>query len=175
MQFDPFFYMWRSVSAGFYYKEGKLEEALEENRKALELNPYNIGGYWTYFDIYVKQDEDLKAIETLEKIMLMDTLTVKNATLVKGIYNKSGMDGLFNWLIELVLKNANPNPMNLAEWYAILDKKDESLDWLEKAYKEHRPNIPRINNNPRFDNLRTEPRFQAIIKKMGLSEYQIPK
>jgi hypothetical protein len=33
--------------------------------------------------------------------------------------------------------------------------------------------IPRIYNSPNFDNLRSEPEFQAIIKKMGLSEYKI--
>jgi len=37
--------------------------------------------------------------------------------------------------------------------------------------KENLTNLPEINNNPDFDNVRSEPRFQAIIKKMRLSEY----
>jgi hypothetical protein len=53
-------------------------------------------------------------------------------------------------------------------------KKEAALDWLEKAFKASLPDLPFINSNPDFDSLRSEPRFQAIIKKMGLSEYQKP-
>jgi TolB-like protein len=171
MELDPLFFMWHSVSSMLYYNEGKLNESLDECRKTLELEPNYLSIYWTYFNVYIKQDENLKAIETLQKIMLMDTLTARNANMVKDIYNKSGMNGIFEWLIELELKSADPSPMSLARWYAILDKKDESLDWLEKAFDEHQPSIPRININPDFDIVRSEPRFQAMIKKMGLSEY----
>ncbi len=171
MELDPLFFMWHSVSSMLYYNEGKLNESLDECRKTLELEPNYLSIYWTYFYVYIKQDENLKAIETLQKIMPMDTLTARNANMVKDIYNKSGMNGIFEWLIELELKSADPSPMSLARWYANLDKKDESLDWLEKAFDEHQPTIPRINNNPDFDIVRSEPRFQAMIKKMGLSEY----
>jgi TolB-like protein len=171
MKLDPLFFMWHSVSSMLYYNEGKLNESLDECRKTLELEPNYLSIYWTYFYVYIKQDENLKAIETLQKIMPMDTLTARNANMVKDIYNKSGMNGIFEWLIELELKSADPSPMSLARWYANLDKKDESLDWLEKAFDEHQRSIPRINNNPDFDIVRSEPRFQAMIKKMGLSEY----
>ncbi len=171
MELDPLFFMWHSSSSTLYYHEGKLNESLDECRKTLELEPNYLNIYWTYFYVYIKQDENLKAIETLQKIMPMDTLTARNANMVKDIYNKSGMNGIFEWLIELELKSADPSPMSLAIWYANLDKKDESLDWLEKAFDEHYRSIPRINNNPDFDIVRSEPRFQAMIKKMGLSEY----
>jgi len=42
---------------------------------------------------------------------------------------------------------------------------------LEKAFENPPPGFANINNDPDLDNLRSEPRFQAIIKKMGLSEY----
>jgi hypothetical protein len=42
---------------------------------------------------------------------------------------------------------------------------------LEKALEENVTYLPGINNDHDFDILRSEPRFQAIIKKMGLSEY----
>ena len=90
----------------------------------------------------------------------------------KDVYNKSGMKVIFDWLIELQLKKPEPNPLMIAGWYTNLDKKDEALNWLENAFEKHISRIPRINNNPDFDNLRSEPRFQAMIKKMGLSGYQ---
>jgi hypothetical protein len=47
----------------------------------------------------------------------------------------------------------------------------EALNWLEKALEEHISALPNINNNSDFDKLHSEPRFQTIIKKMGLSKY----
>jgi len=171
MELDPLFFMWHSVSSMLYYNEGKLNESLDECRKTLELEPNYLSIYWTYFYVYIKQDENLKAIETLQKIMPMDTLTARNANMVKDIYNKSGMNGIFEWLIELELKNPEPDPLTIAIWYAKMNKKDEALNWLEKAFEKRPPGIPRINTNPDFDNLRSEPRFLAIIEKLGLSEY----
>lgn len=39
---------------------------------------------------------------------------------------------------------------------------------MEKRY----PDLPGINCDMDFEELRDEPRFQALIKKMGLSDYQ---
>jgi len=95
--------------------------------------------------------------------------------LAKDIYNRTGINGLWNWLLELELKRSTPDPGTLATRYAAVGKKKEALYWLEKYFDSKAINLPRINNNPRFEILRSEPRFQAIINKMGLSEYQIPE
>jgi len=170
LELDPFFPMVNSLSGLFYYNEGKYEESLDEYRKVHELDPDNIRAYWKCFNIYLLQGENLKAVEALQKIMLMDTSTVRNVTVVKDVYNKSGVSGLLNWLIESELKNPKISPVSLASWYAIINRKEEALEWLEKAMEERSPSIPRINNDPVFDNLRSEPGFKAIIKKMGLSD-----
>ena len=102
--------------------------------------------------------------------MSIDTSATKYAIVVKEVYFKSGLDSVFNWLIELELKR-KPEPVTIARWYAMLGNKDKALNWLEKAFEERASEIPRIYSDPDFDNLRWEPRFQAIIEKMGLSEY----
>ena len=43
-----------------------------------------------------------------------------------------------------------------------------ALDWLEKAYADRDPNTPSIGCNPMFDSVRTDPRFQALLRKMNL-------
>ena len=43
-----------------------------------------------------------------------------------------------------------------------------ALDCLEKAYEQRDPNVPYANCFPVYDPLRAEPRFQALLRKMGL-------
>jgi hypothetical protein len=75
----------------------------------------------------------------------------------------------------LELKGSTPSPGDLATSYAIVGKKEKALYWLEKYFDTQSIFLPRINNDPDFEILRPEPRFQAIINKMGLSDYQTPK
>jgi hypothetical protein len=98
-------------------------------------------------------------------------MNAKYANIVKEVYDKSGTKGLLNLLIEVELNNSNPSPYRLAHLYAFLGKNEEALDYLDKVMEEKYPQILRINSNPDFDNLRSEPRFVALIEKMGLSDY----
>ena len=179
LELDPSSKLFLQLSAYLYYHEGRLNESLDDCRKMLEIDNEYRPAYWRYFYDYVRQGENLKAVEALQKIMLLDTLNIKYANVVKEVYSNSGINGIFSWLIEWQLKKAPftdfaETSLTIASWYAKLEKKDKALDWIEKSLKEPPPSLPRINNNPDFDNLRSEPRFQVLIKKMGLSEYQKP-
>jgi serine/threonine-protein kinase len=52
--------------------------------------------------------------------------------------------------------------------YTRAGKKDEALEWLEKAYQAHDPNMPYISVDPIFDSLRDDPRFMALLRRMNL-------
>jgi tetratricopeptide (TPR) repeat protein len=182
LELDPFSTAINGTSALLYYNEGKINESLEACRKTLEISSDYIWAYWHSFYVYARQGDDSKAVEALQQFLLRDTMTVKIASSMKEVYSKSGMNGLLNWLIQIQLKNPSAD-LYVAKWYAMLDKKEEALDRLEKAMKARLSGItgmnslpdeiPRIFNSPDFNNLRSEKRFKAIIKKMGLSDYSV--
>jgi TolB-like protein len=172
LELDPFSLALNVTSALYYYNEGKFNESLDACRKALLINPDFDNTYMICFFNYVKQGEDIKASEILQQLMLRDTLTREIANVIKEVYSKSGINGLFGLLIELELHKTKSSPTAIAWGYAILGKKEETLNWLEKAMKEHTTNLPRINNNIDFNFLRSDPRFVSILKQMGLSDLQ---
>ncbi len=51
-----------------------------------------------------------------------------------------------------------------------LGEKDKALDWLEKSYEEQDGASWHLKVDPSYDPLRTEPRFQALLKKAGLDK-----
>lgn len=48
-------------------------------------------------------------------------------------------------------------------------KHDQTLDWLEKAYEAHDPNMPYLSVDPIFDDLRDNPRVQDLLRKLNLT------
>ena len=54
-----------------------------------------------------------------------------------------------------------------AEAYIGLGEKDEAMSWLERAYEEHDQWMVYIKSYPGWDALRSEPRFQALVRRMN--------
>ncbi len=59
-------------------------------------------------------------------------------------------------------------PFDVALVYAGLGDKAQALEWLGKAYEDHSQWFVWIKVDPRFDTLRGEPRFQDLLRRMGL-------
>jgi TolB-like protein len=57
---------------------------------------------------------------------------------------------------------------NRAHYLAHLGQTEEALEALEEALEAHIPFLPWINVNPDFDGIRSEPRFQALLRRMNL-------
>jgi len=49
-----------------------------------------------------------------------------------------------------------------------LGEEDLTLEWLEKSLGRREPFMVRLNVDPSFDSLRSNPRFRTMLKKMNL-------
>ena len=66
----------------------------------------------------------------------------------------------------LSLKGYVP-PFNLALVYLGLGDRARALDYLEQAYDVNSQWMPYLRGDRTFDSLRSEPRFQALMKKLN--------
>ena len=57
---------------------------------------------------------------------------------------------------------------DFASVYVSLGEIDKSLDLLERAYSERSNDIIMLTSNPMWKNLRSNPRFIALLEKVGL-------
>ena len=55
----------------------------------------------------------------------------------------------------------------MARLYAALGKQDEALRWLETAYRERAALMVCLKTDPGFDDLRPDPRFQNVLRRMN--------
>ncbi|HET9532008.1 MAG TPA: hypothetical protein VFQ92_16730 [Blastocatellia bacterium] len=60
------------------------------------------------------------------------------------------------------------SPYNIALIYNALEMRDNALRWLEKAYEQRDPKMTFLKVEPKWNNLRNEPRFIDLMKRMKL-------
>ena len=153
-----------------FYFSRQYDKAIEQFKKALNLDPTfpNAHGYMGLCYIQKGMYED--AIAELLEDMTLEGIDPKLIAEAQNIYATSGIKGVFLMSLSDLKKaseQAYVDPISLAGLYAFLDEKDQAFEWLEKAYEERSPMLVYITD-PLYDNIRSDPRFKAILKKMGL-------
>jgi TolB-like protein/DNA-binding winged helix-turn-helix (wHTH) protein len=89
------------------------------------------------------------------------------------IYERAGVAAMLRWLVKDVEQgNATGDfysrSAQVARWYAELDDKEKAFAWLEKAYQEHDPWLPMELAESEFERLKSDPRFQDLLRRIGL-------
>jgi len=65
-------------------------------------------------------------------------------------------------------KRTYVSPWLFAMIYPDLGEKEEALKWLEKCYERREHDLVFLNVWPMFDNLRTDPRYQDLMRRVGI-------
>jgi len=85
-------------------------------------------------------------------------------------YAEGGYPGAMRRAAELLAARSSKtyvSPTFVAELYFHAGEKDLALQWLEKAFQVREPNLPYIGA-PEYDGLRSDPRFQNLLRRMNL-------
>ncbi len=58
-------------------------------------------------------------------------------------------------------------PKDIADLYVEAGENTKALEWFEKGFEAHDPTLPFISWT-QYDSLRSEPRYQALLRRMNL-------
>jgi TolB-like protein len=61
------------------------------------------------------------------------------------------------------------SPYNVARVYGAIDDKQRALEWLERAYQEHNPDLIELTREPSFASLRSDAKFRELMSRVGWS------
>ncbi len=73
-------------------------------------------------------------------------------------------------LKELIAKNAGDSAYQVADVYAWRGEKDKAFEWLERAYQQRDSGLNGLAYDPLLTGLQSDPRYDALLKKLGLSD-----
>ena len=161
--------LWHSC---FYYvREGRYDKALEESNKLFYLNKDEEAYYRRNFKIWLLQDRMPEAVETYAKVWNLH-FPNDNTNFIDKIYKEDGKEGFIGFVINNYKKisNIDDQPeLKIAELYAFINEKDSAKVYLEKSFG-NEASCARIKDDPFFRDLKSDPLFIALLRKMNLAE-----
>jgi serine/threonine protein kinase/tetratricopeptide (TPR) repeat protein len=170
LKLDPFNPLIQSLYAMDLMYVRRYDEVIQLLRKTLETSPMEPVALSTIRSAYHQKkmyDEALEAWRlSFEARGDREAIQALNRGRAEGGYSRA-LQSLAEMLIERS-KTSYVTPWQVATLYTRAGLKEEALNWFDKAYSAHDPNMPYLSIDPIFDELRDQPRFQAILKRMGL-------
>jgi tetratricopeptide (TPR) repeat protein len=166
-ELDPEGIPWRSAGLS----SDQYDLAIEKFRRHLEFQPndgyaYIDGGL---IDLYAWRGMHRQSIEALERGWTLFGFK----GIAQGVgqaYTASGYEGAYRYsakqLERLYLNNTVYKPDMIASFYARSGDKEKSLKWLKILSADNNGCVLDVKDNPDFDFLREEPRFQALLKRL---------
>ncbi|HEX5734155.1 MAG TPA: protein kinase [Blastocatellia bacterium] len=154
----------------FYYTR-QYDRAIKEISKALELDPNFLLARETLAACYEMTGRHDEAVEEYLKSIVLWGSTPGIIDALREAYRQGGMRGFWQKRLDMALERSRETyipPYFIAELYASLDEKDKTLEWLERAYEERAGFLVHLKSEPAFDNLRDDPRFDDLLKRIGL-------
>jgi len=95
------------------------------------------------------------------------------ADALKRNYAALGYAGALHALADMEIAKHGTEPgvaVDAASNYLMAGDNARALDWLEKAYEQRDPNMPYLSCFPLYDPLRPDPRFQSLLRRIGLAK-----
>ncbi len=170
MELDPFNTLYMSIHGQALKNAGKYKEALKLLQKLYEIEPDQGIGLPALWAVYQELGDTQKSYDLAKKIYSLKENELALKALKEG-FEEGGYNMAMQRTAEMMISQRDSiyfPSWQIATLYCRAKKKEASLEWLEKAYTEHDSNMPYISVDPLFAFLRDEPRFQYLLKKMGL-------
>ena len=168
---DPLSYSINTGIGHVLYLSRQYDQAIDQYRKIVESDPAFVPARLWFGRPYMQKGMFKEAIEQSEEaVKLSNQSTVSLATLGQAYASggqKTEARKILDRLIERSKKQYVPS-----YWIALvhmsMGNKDEAFAYLERAYHERSSWLVWANVEPRFDPLRSDPRFTSIITRMRL-------
>ena len=167
--YDPFSPMARTVVGFHRILVRRYDEVIEEGRKAIAEEPGSVVGLSYYREALWLKGMHEEAFAIYKRTWGRDEELLR--AMNKG-FSESGYSGAIRSLAN-ALARRDPefeDYVTLAKLYARAGEPEPALEWLEKAYEHHQPQMLHINAMPSFDELRSNPEFQDLLERIGFPE-----
>ena len=168
VELEPLSALQKFIYGVVLYDARKYDEAAKQVDAGLELDPDFARLNQFKAQNAIERGDFKGALEACQKAMAADARVYKYCPAL--VYAKQGDRNRAYKTISGPLVGGAIGESNLALIYALLGDKDKAFESLDKLYREKSAFVVYSKAFPSFDNLRGDPRYKDLLKKVGLPE-----
>ena len=155
---------WNNLGGTYSADRSQFSEAREALERALAINPESS---FANFNLAVLELLEGHA-QTALAVFLRSGEVWRQAGAAMAEHSLGHAAESKLALDELIAKYAHESAYQIAEVYGWRGEKDKAFEWLDRAYEQHDGGLTLIKSDLLIESLRTDARFAAMVKKLGL-------
>ena len=167
---DPLSLVMSADAGGYLFYAGRHDEALAQMGKTLEIDSQFAPAYRQLGGIYEQKRMFDEAIDAFEKAKVLSGSATYSLTALAHTKALMGQrDEAIAMLAQLdgIAKRKYVSPYSIAAVHVALGDFDRAFEYLGRALQAHDRAMIWLKVAPRFDPIRSDPRFRAILRTVG--------
>lgn len=148
---------------------GNLKESQVAMRRAQALNPTYSDAHYFLGKVLLLDGKTSEALAEFEREVDPQERLPGLALAYHALGRSDDADAALRSM-ELAVVSGTPGAMVIAETYAYRGDTDRAFVWLTRSCERREPDCTSIKLNPMLKNLRADPRFKALLRKLKLPE-----
>ena len=155
-----------------YIYARQYDKAIEQLRKTIEMDQSFYYAHRLLGQAYELKGSFPEALAEYQKARQLSDDPLVLALLGHAYAASGRRDEALKTINELteIARQRYVSAYSVAIIYAALGDKDQALNWLEKGYQERATKMAFLKIEPFFDNLRSDPRFADLVRRVGLPQ-----
>jgi DNA-binding winged helix-turn-helix (wHTH) protein/TolB-like protein/Flp pilus assembly protein TadD len=169
-ELDPLNLRISTLEALFLSYAGQNDEALSRLQNIFELNADFWFAHHFAASTYIEKGMYREAVAEARRAQQLTDESSQPTSLLGYALAKSGSPVEARSVLGALLKLSKERyipPYHIALIYNGLNESDKTLEWLERGFQQRDPRMVFLKVEPKWDNLRGEPRFIALLKRMN--------
>ena len=152
-----------------FYRARQYDQAIQQYQNALELDPGFVPALVALGDVYLQKSLYSEGIRELEKVLALAPNNMTALSRIGYAHAVAGRKAEAQIIVARLsdLSNRRYVPAEyLARIYVGLGERDKAFEWLERGHEDR--SIRFIYTDPIYDSLRSDRRFQDLLRRMNL-------
>jgi serine/threonine protein kinase/Tfp pilus assembly protein PilF len=171
LDLDPFSLVSNALLGQCYYHARRYNLAIDQLRKTIELNPNFWLPHHALGRVYEREGMYEEALAEFWKARDLGGPTITSALAAYTYARMGRRREALKVLDELKNPSITPYvpPSSIAMVHLGLGEKEKAWEWLERAYEDRDPILTFIVVEPKWDDLRSDPRYADLVRRVGLT------
>lgn len=170
-ELDPLSGLINAMEGWFLLHAGQVDQAVARLREAIALDPSSRVAHKFAASAYIEKNLLLDAIAETRAAHALSPSDTHSMALEAWAQAKLGKRAEAQIILDQVLQFSRERhvpPYHIAILYNGLNEIAEALTWLDRGFEQHDPKMVFLKVDPRWKNLRGEPRYQRLLTRMQL-------